>query len=653
MIKLCIISSAYKHQYQISDEQMKLVPEFHLATTETVKCFARSQGTSEIHVIFHQLTSTIRPIALSTTILAAMDPDVSNEDAAMRQMLGVTSFGKQKRSANVQIQIDQSKRKPTTAPPPRALKPSSIDGSAAEDDEGDDDDDEDEDDDDDMDDEDEFPTSHEIILKTHQKPITSVTLDPSGARLVSSSTDCTFKLHDFASMTPNTLYSFKSVDPTETKQSASSETHPVKQVTFNPLAAGQLLVITAQPQAKIYSRDGEEIAEFVKGDMYIRDLNNTKGHISEITSGTWHPTNRDLCVTAGTDSTLRIWDVNKKREQRNVIVFRSKVAGAAGRSRMTAVTWAHPTAESGSTLLVAAALDGSLLMYNGDGPYHRPVAEIRDAHTRDTWTSSIAASGDGRSIVTRGGDDTVKLWDTRKFKTPVSECNIPSISEQYPTSNVQYSPTSSYIVLGSQTGDLHILNPGTLKPEHIEKVTPNSPLITVLWHEKLNQIITGSANGETHVLYNPSISNGGAKMVMSKERKIRHIDDDPSRTMDLSQGISGDSIVVPGGQAATSFAARHPTIGLTASGRSRDPRRPHLPFVTPFAKGQSDEKYIQSSIPLASMRDEDPREALLKYAAASKEDPMFTKAWQETQPNTIYAEVSDEEEEPSKKKMKR
>ena len=54
------------------------------------------------------------------------------------------------------------------------------------------------------------------------------------------------------------------------------------------------------------------------------------------------------------------------------------------------------------------------------------------------------------------------------------------------------------------------------------------------------------------------------------------------------------------------------------------------------------------------MRDEDPREALLKYAEKAEKDPMFTKAWAKTQPKTIYGEISDEEEEePEKKKVKR
>jgi 26S proteasome regulatory subunit T2 len=183
-------------------------------------------------------------------------------------------------------------------------------------------------------------------------------------------------------------------------------------------------------------------------------------------------------------------------------------------------------------------------------------------------------------------------------------------------------------------------------------------LITVLWHEKLNQILTGSANAETHVLYNPTMSTKGAALVMSKAPKRRHVDDNPTLTTDLSSGLAGDSVVVgsngvPHYSSAT-FAARHPTIGLTASGRSRDPRRPHMPQVTPFAKSQSDEKYIRDNIPLSSMRDEDPREALLKYAEKAEKDPIFTRAYKETQPKAIYAELSDDEEPgPEKKKARR
>ena len=575
------------------------------------------------------------------------DKIVVEEDDALRQFLP-TGFGKQSKEADVARQLEKAKRpKPSTAIKAEAETDSSPKKKAVSDEE---------DSDDDSDEDDEFPVSHELVLKTHERPITTITVDPSGSRFITGSTDCTIKFHDFASMTPNTLHAFKSIDPTASKFSASTETHPIHHVEFNPNSPSQVLVISATPQAKIFSRDGEELREFVKGDMYLRDMHNTKGHISSITTGTWHPTNRDFCVTAGTDSTLRIWDVNMPLKQRDVIVHKSRAAGSAGRTRMTSVTWGCPI-QGGKNLLVAAALDGSLVMWDGDGPFARPAAEIREAHKRDTWTGGIDVSSDGRTVVTRGGDDTIKLWDTRKFKSAISTVEHTSTSDVYPNSTIRFSPNSSSIITGSTNGHLHILNPATLKPELVTPVTDGSPLVTALWHDKLNQILTGSANAEMHVLYNPNTCTRGASMVMSKAPKRRHVDDDPNFTTDISEGLSGDAIATGDGlraaQPGSTYGARHPTLGLTVSGKSRDPRRPHIPTATPFAKSQPDEKHVKDNIPLSSMRDEDPREALLKYADKAEKDPMFTNAWKATQPKTLYADISDNEEDgPQKKKAR-
>lgn len=596
--------------------------------------------------------------------------NIEDDNEALRRFLGVTSFGKQSKTIKPEDRFAQSKRviaeeKGTRERDGKDEQRKEGNGKDGSDDNGNDNDDDDSDDSDDSDDDsddddDEFPVSHELLLKTHDRAVTAITVDPSGGRFITGSNDCTLKFHDFAAMTPTTIRAFKSVDPSSVKGSASSETHPVHQVLFNPISPSLVLAVTGLPQARLLNRDGDTVVDFVKGDMYLRDMNNTKGHISEVTAGAWHPTDPNLCATAATDSTVRIWDINNPRSQKHVIVHKSRAAGSAGRTRITALAWASSSSSQGAnSLLVAAAFDGSLVMWEGEGPYHRPSGEIRDAHLKDTWTGGIDISPDGRLVVTRGGDDTIKLWDTRKFKQPITVVSHPSTSSQYPTSNIRFSPTGANIITGSETGHLHILNPATLKPELVTPVTPGSPLISVLWHPKLNQIITGSANAETHVLYNPTISTAGAKDVMLRAPKRRHIDDDPNLTTDLSHGLSGDSVIVSGGAlpSTTSFASRHPTVGLTASGKSRDPRRPHIPQTTPFAKSNPDAGYVKDSIPLSSMRDEDPREALLKYADKAQNDPLFTNAWATTQPKTIYADFSDDEDEeeqgPDKKKTKR
>ncbi|PNS17542.1 hypothetical protein CAC42_8085 [Sphaceloma murrayae] len=569
------------------------------------------------------------------------DLEIDADDEALQKFLGTSTFGKQTRRGNVEKQIADS-RLPTQkngSAKKRDSDPEAEDNSSG----GDQDSDDDSDSDSDSDDGPEYPVTHSVKIHTHTRAVTTVSLDPAGARLVTGSLDASVKFHDLASLTPTTIRAFKSLDPSDPKPTASStaESHPINCLHFNSLSPSQILVVDATAQPKIVTRDGEVQCEFVKGDMYLRDMNNTKGHISEVTSGAWHPTRKEICVTAGTDSTLRIWDINQPRHQKEVIVFKSKTAGNAGRSRMTAVSWGSG---SEGTVLVSAALDGTLVMYGGEGPYSRPAGEIRAAHTPGTWTSGLDISPDGRLVATRGGDDTIKVWDIRKFKTPINTTTHESTSSQYPTSNIRFSPDGTTLLTGSSSGSLHILSPATLRPLSVTPITPSSPLITVLWHPKINQIITGSANAETHILYSPSISTAGGAAIMSRAPKRRHIDDDPSLTTDTSLSLS-DAIILPGGTvpSAATFSARHPNVGLTASGKSRDPRRPHQPAVTPFGKSNPDQEYVKREIPLSGMRDEDPREALLKYAG--KEDRIFTKAWSETQPVTQYRELSSDDEE--------
>jgi WD40 repeat protein len=557
----------------------------------------------------------------------------ADDDDALRQYMPA-QFGKQDSAVDVTGQIERCRR-------------AVVDENKQDKDkDSDDDSDSDYDDDDD-----EFPVSHELVVKTHDRAVTTIALDPSGARLITGGNDCVLKLHDLGTLTPNTIRAFKTVDPFTTKPSDTAESHSIHQVLISPLSGSQFLCITATPQARLFTRDGEQTAEFVKGDMYLRDKHNTKGHTSEITSGAWHPTNRNRFVTAGTDSTVRIWDVNKRMKQEEVIVHKSRAAGSAGMTRMTAIAWGA-AADGGSSMLVSAALDGSLVMWGGEGPYHRPTAEIRDAHARDTWTSGLDISADGRLVITRGGDDTIKLWDTRKFKTPLNTTAHASTSGQYPTSNIKFAPNSGSIITGSETGHLHILNPATLRPELVTPVTPGSPLISVAWHPKLNQIFTGSANGQTTILFNPAMSTAGALTILSKAPKKRHLDDDATLTVDMDPlGMAGEAHD-PASQ-LTSFSARHPTIGLTASGKSRDPRRPHIPAVTPFAKSTPDQKFVMEQIEGSDMRDEDPREALLKYAPKPGEKNVFTGAWDKTQPKAVYKEYDSDEEEREAKKARR
>lgn len=56
-------------------------------------------------------------------------------------------------------------------------------------------------------------------------------------------------------------------------------------------------MVSGSSQPKVYDRDGHELGEFPKGDMYIRDATHTKGHQYRCCGGAWHPDER--CARRG------------------------------------------------------------------------------------------------------------------------------------------------------------------------------------------------------------------------------------------------------------------------------------------------------------------------------------------------------------------
>ncbi|RVD90362.1 uncharacterized protein DFL_001331 [Arthrobotrys flagrans] len=545
------------------------------------------------------------------------------------------SFGKQA-VAKSAPQHDKLKRVDNPASPPKALpqgdndgdnKPSNKLSNKNSDSDSDSDDS-------DSDEEEEFPITHELIIKDHTKSVTSISLDPSGMRMITSSHDSLLKLYDFTAMASNHLHSFKTIEP--------REGHLLHHSEFS-INGENILVIPSCAQAKVFDRDGYEVVEFVKGDQYLRDMNNTKGHVSEVLSGTWHPTDRNLLVTCSSDSTVRIWDVNQKRQQKEVIVVKSRTA-KGGRTRVMCVKWDDPS-QGGKKLLAAGSQDGGLTLWGGDGPFSRPMATVEEAHDREVGISGVAFSRDGNLVISRGLDGTVKSWDTRKFKKPImTRSDLPATSQN---TSISFSPDSSTVLTSDSLGNLHFLSPATLRSEKTLQITPGIPVISSLWHPRLNQIFTTSTDSTIKILYSPKSSTRGALTILSNPLKKRHIDDDPSLTTDIATGMNADAIYLPNAVLPSK------TKSLAKASNLANAYKPFKPHATPFAKSTPDEEHIRKNVALSGMRDEDPREALLRYAEKAEKDPMFTGVWRETQPVTIYSNEREEEEEEEEEEQDR
>ncbi|KAF8898358.1 transcription factor [Infundibulicybe gibba] len=475
-----------------------------------------------------------------------------------------------------------------------------------------------------------FPTTHEITLKDHTKVVSALTLDPSGARILSGSHDYDCKLWDFGGM-DSRCKPFKSWEPAGTYH-----IHDLKYSNDGQ----KFLVVSGTTQAKLYDRDGEEQATYIKGDPYIRDMKHTSGHVGELASCTWHPKDPKVFLTCSADSTIRIWDVENKRKQKSVIVVKSKERGA--RTKVTACAY---SLDGG--MIGGACLDGALHIWQTNSNFVRPNMTIEGAHGKGTETGSLIFSIDGRTVLSRGGDDTVKLWDLRSFKKPLSSRS--DVATLYPNTNAIFSPDDKYVITGAGAtakggrGRLMFLEKNSF--DVIKALEVDSTPVKVFWHSKINQIVTGLSNGSICVLYSPTTSLNGAKLLLNKgpPRKVT--------VEDMSDALAAPSILTP--HALPMFRDLDPGQG-TKRKREKDrldprkSRRPELPVTGPGRGGRvgaSATQHVVQNLVRDTTRDEDPREALLKYADKATNDPQWTGAWKVNQPTPVFAPAPEEEDE--------
>lgn len=213
-----------------------------------------------------------------------------------------------------------------------------------------------------------------------------------------------------------------------------------------------------------------------------------------------------------------------------------------------------------------------------------------------------------------------------------------------------YSPNYKHIITGQscppdEQGNLLVLDSQTLSTVRTIPVGKSS-VIRVLWNTRINQIVTGSHNGSIHVLYSPNSSLRGAKLVVSRAPKARHVDDDPNFTTDIQEGFSGDAAArLEDGEGEKLLRK----LKMAAKGNPKA-TRPEMPSSA--VASDPDVNHVRAQFGLSVMRTEDPREALLKYAEKAESDPIFTKAYLKSQPKTLLAENAEEGEEPPPKRRK-
>jgi hypothetical protein len=285
-------------------------------------------------------------------------------------------------------------------------------------------------------------------------------------------------------------------------------------------------------------------------------------------------------------------------------------------------------------ILIAASQDGSLQMFPGDGPYTRPQARVNNAHESNSETSCVEFRNDNTMFLTRGCDDTLKVWELRKFTSPLAE--FPNLPNKYPEADVAWSPDQKVFVAGTsvipakngnegEVGKLVFYNAATLTEIKSVSVSDAS-VVSLIWHPKINQIICGCSDQMIHVLYDPNISKDGIMYSVNKAPKKPRIED-----MQEIRHIMNPH--------ALPMFKQDPSARRKREKARMDPAKAHIPEAPQVGPGQGGR--LGSSLTASIMKrlvkkdaiDDDPRAALLKYANA---EPYWFKAYNETQPITIF-----------------
>ncbi|TPX60548.1 hypothetical protein PhCBS80983_g01703 [Powellomyces hirtus] len=470
-----------------------------------------------------------------------------------------------------------------------------------------------------------LPISHQAALKDHMRTVSALSMDPAGARFASGGRDCMVKLWDFHGMDAS-LKPFRSFEATSG--------NPIRDIQFSP-SGDQILVASSSAQAKLYDRDGLELVEFFKGDPYIRDMRHTKGHVAALTGCKWHPTEKSTFLTSSLDSTIRIWDVTSKRTQKQVIAVKSRQPG--GKTAMTSAAYSHD-----GKLIVGGAMDGTLRIWSTNSTFLSPTHTIDNAHMSGAIMTSVCFSRGNNLLATRAMDDTLKLWDMRKLVKPISI--VPDLVNFFEETDVVFSPNDRYILTGTSvkkdqgSGKLCIFDRDNLAPVTQIEVARSS-VVRVLWHVRINQILTGTGDGSVQVFYDPALSLSGVKTALSKRPKQRAVDE-----MDTYSDDANRPILTP--HALPMFKDDQPQSTKRRRDKLRaDPmatRRPDQPLTGPGRGGKvgtNVTQHIMKGLIKDTMRDEDPREAILRHAKDAAENPYWVApAYKKNQPKAVYAE---------------
>eukprot|EP00300_Choanocystis_sp_HF-7_P020444 c20593_g1_i2.p1 GENE.c20593_g1_i2~~c20593_g1_i2.p1 ORF type:complete len:297 (+),score=66.94 c20593_g1_i2:293-1183(+) len=269
---------------------------------------------------------------------------------------------------------------------------------------------------------------------------------------------------------------------------------------------------------------------------------------------------------------------------------------------------------------------------------HRPQYLIRNAHEDGAEVTSIRLTNDGRFVLSRGTDATLKVWDARHMVRPLrifenlpNNCSETSIAT---SPNDEVFCTGTSVETSDGTGSLVFFDKRTLTEKMRQPVSKGS-VVSIVWHMQLNQMFVGGTDTVVRCFYDPQRSRNGILKCIGRQAKRHHVDDDEIAPRPIITPIIDDE------------------DPETRRNRDRrDPvqsKRPEPPINGPGHGGRVNQTGPVTMYLKNHYLSQDPREALLKYAQQAEDNPQFVnKAYAKTQPKPVFDLTPYEEREAKK-----
>ena len=354
-------------------------------------------------------------------------------------------------------------------------------------------------------------------------------------------------------------------------------------------------------------------------------------------------------MTCSDDGTVRLWSLLRRTEHVSCIKTKSEQGKKTSTTTCTYNTYHTHVAEN-EYLITAGCDDGSIQIWDRRRPFVNVTFMSRRAHEPENSITSLRWSYDGRHLASRSTDHTLKLWDIRKFKEPLSQYG--DLHNRFSMTDVTFSPDDRFLITGTSTkkksddntndptnvGAIYFFNRNNLaQPEGQIQVSDNASVIKTLWHSKLNQIMCSTSNGIIKIFYDPICSKQGALLFANKEERQKKAND----------FFINMNIINP--HALPLYRQdRVRNLSVIRMKNREDPvksKRPDLPVSGAGSGGRIGvhggtlSSYIVKNIALQKppAQKEDSRAILLSYQEKCEQEPFYvTPAYKQNQPLPIF-----------------